>query len=357
MDRPEVVAEELGDEPVATHVSLGGDELYVTPTRTLVYRGEGLLSDESVESFPHDADRLATVEKRRKARLVYTYGRDERGFSMPAGRLEAVLEPVLAGVLAAGGVVEDGERVTDAFRFSELTLVVTTERLLKHVGSAVWDGEFDAFAFEDVADVAYEEGSVATGVVLTVDGRKHRMKTPNEHVPAVREALESALRAYHGVQAVADISPADDEDDETDASEEDSRDALLGDGIDPLVEESPTDTGEEAVEADADGGETDEDGPETADADARSDDAGGSGESDDDRTTAAGEANDATAEGEGDEEFARAFEPAGGGVGERVERLEAAVERQNELIERNTRAIQKLIEELRERERRRVEND
>jgi len=65
---------------------------------------------------------------------------------------------VLAGVLSATGVTDPGESVIQTFRFSELTLVVTSERLVKHVGSAVWDEEFEEFAYADITDLDFEGG-------------------------------------------------------------------------------------------------------------------------------------------------------------------------------------------------------
>jgi hypothetical protein len=121
---------------------------------------------------------------------------------LPTSAVDEALHHVLAGVLDAGGVLADDERVTHTFRFSELTLVVTDRRVAKHVGTAVWDEEFEGFAFDDVTDLAFEEGSVATSVVLTLGDRQERFKTPNASARRVREAIESALFDYHDVRDV-----------------------------------------------------------------------------------------------------------------------------------------------------------
>ena len=77
MSQPEIVQADLDDEDVVARVDLGGeDELYVTPTRTLLYRAEGLLSDESVEEYPHEAERVTVSEGRRKAKVTLDYGLD-----------------------------------------------------------------------------------------------------------------------------------------------------------------------------------------------------------------------------------------------------------------------------------------
>ncbi|ERH11377.1 MAG: hypothetical protein J07HB67_00384 [halophilic archaeon J07HB67] len=243
MSLPEVLQRELGSEDLVARVGLGGDdELFVTPTRTLVYRAEGLLSDESVESYAHDAERLSVTEKRRKARVTLDYGLDgEESFSLPRGSLDEVLHPVLAGVLAAADITAAGETVERTFRFSELTLVVTSRRLVKHVGAAVWDEEFEEYPYGEVTDVNFEEGSVSTSIVLTVDGRQERFKTPTDETRAVREVLTEALLDHYDVRTLSAFreAAAPEPDPESDpgstAETADTDDGVdFGSGPDPL---------------------------------------------------------------------------------------------------------------------------
>ncbi|MFB6156206.1 MAG: hypothetical protein ABEJ22_09945 [Haloferacaceae archaeon] len=246
MSQPAIVQSALGDEPVAARVSLGGeDELFVTPTRTLIYRAEGLLSDEAIEEYRHDTERIEVSEGRRKAKVTLDYGLDgEKTISLPAKKLERALHPILAGVLNAAGVTEPGETVTETFRFSELTLVVTSERLVKHIGEPVWDEDYVEFPYEDVTDLTFEEGNVATSVVLTLDGRQERFKTPNDSSRAVREALQSALLSYYDVESLAELRAvrADDEDE----SAADEEEEVFGDGPEPLGANPIDLSGEEA---------------------------------------------------------------------------------------------------------------
>ncbi|KKF39933.1 hypothetical protein FK85_24805 [Halorubrum saccharovorum] len=255
MSLPELLAGTVGDEEIVAEVPLGGaDQLAVTPTRTLVYRGDGLLSDESVAEYSHDVERIAVSTGRRKAKLTLGYGLDgDETISVPAKRADDVLHPILAGVLSARGVTGPGESVVRTFRFSELTLVVTSERLVKHVGSAVWDEEFEEFAYADLTDLDFEEGTVATAVVLTHDGRSERFKAPNESARAVRETLVDAVCAYHGVDSVEEfrVTVADDGDDATaDATGDSGGTTDFGEGPDPLSASPVADAEEEAgVEA------------------------------------------------------------------------------------------------------------
>jgi hypothetical protein len=329
MSLPEIVQSTLDGESVAARVGLGGDDLLlVTPTRTLVYRAEGLLSDEAVEEFPHDAEHVGVSEGRRKAKITLDYGLDgERTFSVPTKQLDQVLHPVLAGVFNARGITDAGETVKQTYRFSELTIVITSARLVRHIGAAVWDEEYEEYHFDDVTDLDFEEGSVATSVVLTVDGRQERFKTPNDQARAVREGLVSAVCAYHGVADLDELraatAPAEDDDESSAADADDEGGTVsFGDGPDPL------DT------SGVDGDVTDES------------DAAEPGRAASDPETAE------TAPPERDEGFGDSGFQSAGVVDDEIARelaeLRKQVEAQNERLERQERTIQQLIQELRQ---------
>ncbi|AUV82665.1 hypothetical protein C2R22_14285 [Salinigranum rubrum] len=254
MSHPDIVESALGDESVAARVSLGDDFLFVTPTRTLVYRADSLLSDESIEEFPHGAERIDVSAGRRKATITLDYGLDgERSFTVPAKALDRALHPVLAGTLNASGVTDPGETVKETFRFSELTLVITSDRLVKHVGGAVWDEDFEEYHFSDVTDFAVEEGSVATTLVLTHDGRQERFKAPAERSREVSERLTDVLLAYHDVDSLETLR----ERFAVDEEESPSATMSFGEGPTPLSA-NPSELAESAKNATRhdDGGET-----------------------------------------------------------------------------------------------------
>jgi hypothetical protein len=211
MSSPKLVSETLGGEDVVAQVPLRDDDaLFVSPTKTLQYHGQSLLSNESVEEFPHTAERLAISSGRRKTAFELDYGLEgTRKLTIPSNRTDVALHPILAGVLAAAGVTESGETVRETFRFSELTLVVTDNRLIKHVGQAVWDEEYEEFSFAGVCEFVVEEGRVATQFVLTISGRAERIKIPNERARAFRECLEDALCSHHEIESIADLPDPD----------------------------------------------------------------------------------------------------------------------------------------------------
>ncbi|TKX54623.1 hypothetical protein EXE42_07545 [Halorubrum sp. SP3] len=250
MSLPELLAATVGDEDVVAEVPLGGDDrLAVTPTRTLVFRGDGLLSDESVDEYGHDVERIEVSTGRRKAKITLGYGLDgDETLSVPAKRVDDVLHPILAGVLSASGVTGPGETVVRTFRFSELTLIVTSERLVKHVGSAVWDPEFEEFHYADLTGLDFEEGTVATAIVLVHDGRSERFKAPNESARAVRETLADAVCSFHEVDSVEEFRVAAAEADESAPDAEARGPTDFGEGPDPLSASPAAD-----AEADADG--------------------------------------------------------------------------------------------------------
>lgn len=241
MDVPTLVAESLGDEEVAAHVSLKGEDgLYITPTRTIRYAAEGLLSDESVAEFPHTAERVSVSTGRRKATVRLDYGTDGvEEFTIPLNSVDRALHPVLAGVLNANDVTGPGETVIRTFRFSELTVVVTSHRLVKHIGSAVWDQEFEEIPFEEITGIDIEEGNVSSQIVLRTDGRTQRIKAPNESFRAVRETTEEAILSFHGVDSIEAFEAllADEEDVDT-AGE--PADVTFESGVEPIGAGDPT---------------------------------------------------------------------------------------------------------------------
>ncbi|APE94931.1 DUF7115 domain-containing protein [Halodesulfurarchaeum formicicum] len=222
MNVPSAVAEALGDETVSATVSLKGeDALYVTPTRTIHYGAEGFLSDESVESYPHEAERVTVEEGRRKSTITFDYGTDgTRSLTVPEKYVSDSLHPILAGVFRAREVIEPGETVSATYRFGELTLVVTNRRLVKHVGAAVWDEEYVAVPYESVQGLETEKGSVASQLVISTPDRTERIKTPNEGFRRVDETIRDAIYQFYEVpdQAAfeAAVRPAEDEEPDTD---------------------------------------------------------------------------------------------------------------------------------------------
>lgn len=346
MSLPELVQREMGEEEPVARVHLGGDdELFVTPTRTLIYRGEGLLSDETVEEYPHDAERVEVSESRRKAKLILDYGLDgEQSFNVPRKKLDGVLHPIIAGVLSVSGITEGGETVERTFRFSDLTLVVTSARVVKHIGAAVWDEEYEEFAYDDVSDLTFEEGSVATSVVLSVNGRQERFKAPAEDARVVRETLTDAITAYYDVESLEAFRAlsADTEGED----EEPRREVDFGDGPDPLsAEPAEIDSPENATREDPleepIGGDSTADAAGDADegepADAVSGPTVGA-------TTAATEPSaEEDAFGESGFQIAEPTDDAA----EQLAALRQQVEEQGEQLDRQSELIEQLIEELR----------
>ena len=264
MSQPEIVQTDLAGEEVVARIDLGGeDELYVTPTRTLVYRAEGLLSDERVTEYPHEAERVTVSEGRRKSKITLEYGLDgEQTITLPSSRLTRALQPIVEGVLRQNGVLDDDESVVELFRFNELTVAVAGERVVRYIGPGLWDQEFESYHYSDVTDLAFEDGNVNTSVVLTVDGQQERFKTPNEDARAVRSAIESTLLSYWNVDALEEFRAAATPDEPAAENEApgDAEDVSFGDGPDPLFADpaEPDELPDNATRADDKGAEPDE---------------------------------------------------------------------------------------------------
>jgi len=322
MDTPSLLAAEGADDTVEATVPLGGDDLLVvTPSRTLVYRAEGLLRDESVETVVHDVERVEVTEGRRKTTIATTMMTGEEEFTVPTSHLDDVLAPLLSGVLRAADETAADEAVLAVYRFSELTLVVTEGRVVKHVGAALWDTEYESYPFSAVTDLGVEEGSVATQLVLTVDGRPRRIKAPSEQAGAVRRTLQRALFDYHGVDSLAALRTRTADEDGDENPDEGASDDEVETG-DVAADDAPTRTVEPLLDAVEGAEDPASEPPANED----------------------GASNGATA-ATTDEGAATVHDDE---VLERLAALEASVDRQTELIERQQATIETLIGELRQ---------
>jgi hypothetical protein len=307
-----------------------------------VYRAEGLLSGETVEEYPHDAERLTVSSGRRKAKVTLSYGVDgDETLAVPSNQLDDVIHPVLLGVLSARGVTAPDESIVRAFRFSELTLVVTDQRLVKHVGAAVWDEEFEAFPYADLTDLYFEEGTVATTVVLQHSGRSERFKAPNESARSVRETFIEAVCAFHDVEGLEAFRRAvaiDTEDEGTSADDETSP-TDFGAGPDPLSASPSADAADAAAASKIPAaGHDDPSNDESARQVATNDHAGDESE---------GNASNRSDTGGFEDTFERAA-VEGDSLAEAVADLRRTVKAQNAAIERQADLIEQLIEELRQ---------
>lgn len=338
MDVPDLVREALGGEEIQAGVNLGDeDTVCLTPTRTLLYRADGLLSDEKVEEFPHDVERLEVSDGRRKTKFVLRYVDDAKSFSVPNSRDTQVLELLFRGILRAADVIGPDETVAGAFRFSELAVVVTDARVVRHIGAAVWTDDYQVYPYEDLTGLAFERGSVATEVVLEIDGRPQRIKTPNEQAKKVQQVVEQTAFEYHGVASLEELN-ATVGPDETDADSGGGDDGLgLGSGVDPLVTNADESDMDEPMEpasrssADVSGSsKRAESADHTRTAESRD-------KTSPDRTT---DVTASDAAGATDEDIEA--------VEEQLSELTTAVQRQNELLEKQHETIEQLVKELRE---------
>ncbi|GGK74669.1 DUF7115 domain-containing protein [Haloarcula sebkhae] len=334
MEIPDLVQQELGDEEIRGGVNLGDeDAACFTPTRTLVYRGEGLLSDEKVDSYPHDFERLTVSEGRRKTKFSLIYTGEKLELSVPGSRSDAVLERLLEGKLTVSGGIDPDESLAGVFRFSELTLVVTDRQLLKHIGNVSWDADYEAFSFDDVTGLEFEEGSVATAVVLSFNERPERIKAPSEQAPIVRKTLEEALFAYHEVSSLTELNAKVGAGSEKNADEA-GNGLGLESGIDPLVSND---------EQGGDGSEGESTSASTQTTTAATTEQGTTAEA-----TTDSQPSDASSIDTDSAEPDTSADPDIAELEAQVAELTAAVEAQNEQLQKQERTIKQLIKELRQ---------
>jgi len=332
MEIPDLIKQRLGNEALESAVNLGDEDLVCfTPTRTLIYHGEGLLSDDSIEVYEHDIERLDVSEGRRKAAFTLTYVDREERFTVARDRADPVLERLLEGVLTVTDVIDEGESVEGAFRFSELTLIITDKRVVKHIGTYLWDADFEEYPYADMTGLDFEEGSVATQIVISVDGRPQRIKAPSKDARLVRRTLTEALFEFYDVDSLAELNDliGDDEDEDGD-DELGSSDIELDESITPLVS---SDEEVETVDPTADARSEDDTGDFGITTDTSSDDESGAGEPVEERGP------DRHGEPAVDPEEIQTMKS-------RLTTLTKVVKRQNKLLKQQHETIDELVEEL-----------
>ncbi|CCQ36208.1 uncharacterized protein Nmlp_2036 [Natronomonas moolapensis 8.8.11] len=333
---PDLLSETIGDAAIIDTVDVGGgDAITVTPERTHLYRSEGLLRDESVETFEHAVERLSVRTKRRKSSIELVTMESQTSFTVPSDVADSVVEAMMEGILLTTGAVTPEEELSALFRFSELTVVVTDRRLFEHVGSAVWDGEFETVEYAELTGLDFERGSVATQVVLETEDRRRRVKVPNEHAGTVRQRIEAAVLAFHDVASIEAFRAKHAEPEQGDGRANRSA-AAIGDaerteanGADAEGDRDPTD-GRSAVSTSRSlPADQDPSGAvyrRDAETDAAREDPKTQSTADDRGTNPTDEID---------------------ALSERVEALSEQVERQTELIETQQDLLERLVDELR----------
>lgn len=252
MSHPDIIASHLdGEEAVATVNLSGEDVLVITPTRSLLYESEGILSDESVSEYPHDVAGVAISDGRRRSTIELTYPiQDPKKIKIPKNRRDTVLHYVLAGIFHAKGITGSGESVTAVYQFNELTFVITNERIITHVGSRVWDDEYEEYPFADLTRLTFEEGNIAAEIVLYLSGRSQRIKVPKGRGEEVKRSVQEAVFGYFDVETLAALNAKIGGEEQDDAGS--SPDGLV---LDEAV--SPLRTDIDSDESDGDDAESD----------------------------------------------------------------------------------------------------
>ena len=353
MEVPSLVRNVLGGEEIEASVNLGDeDTVYLTGSRTLLYRAEGLLSDEKVEEYTHDVERLDVKEGRRKTKFILEYVDGTETFTVPSNRDDSVLELLLTGVLRAADVTGPEETLAGVFRFSELAVIVTETSVVKHIGADVWTDDFEVYAFADLTYLSFDRGSVATEVVIEIDGHPRRIKTPNDDARKVQQVLESAVFQYYGVSSLdqlnAEISRNEDAADANGTTGQRRSDIEIGDGIDPLVTDSEEADAEQTASTQSTQSQDQSQRTATQSRDAASEAETASSSASRSGTESTGTSQQAAGSAPASSDQQPSTQADVAALETQLDELTAVVERQNELLESQQETIDQLIAELRE---------
>lgn len=334
---PDQLSRAIGDAEVIDTIDIGGgDTIVITPETTYVYRSDGLIRDETVEAFGHAVNRLSLRSKRRKSAIQLEGIDSEESFTVPSKIVDDVVEGMVQGILLTNEIIDADEAVLSLFRFSELTLVVTEQRLFEHIGNAVWDDDADTVEYADLTGLDFERGSVATQVVLETNDRRRRVKVPNEQAGAVRRAIQNAVFDFHGVESLEEFEatrpdPSDEEDSaaevEADTNARNEKSGFVDSG-----DESSADSADDFVSAGW-----------TPPAENSSSSTPADQELSSSQTSEDGFARSASSQ----ESTAQQHHVELDSLSQQVETLSRQVQRQTDLIESQQELIEQLVDELR----------
>lgn len=237
MSESDLVAERLGDEDILATVTLSGDDkLVITPSRSLLYEAEGLISDESVTEYPHRIESISLSSGRRKSTIELTYPLEgTKSIRVPKASVESVLHYLLAGVLNARSITDPGEVVRAVYLFNELTVIITSERIVTNVGTSVWDEDHDEYRYDDLSGLEFEEGDVATQIVLYVDGRSQRIKVPKSRAKKLRHELREAVFEKFNISSMTELSEVLDDTDGSTTEDSTESEYPFDDVVEPLA--------------------------------------------------------------------------------------------------------------------------
>lgn len=204
MSLPAGVSGLVDEDELIDDVALDGHRsLYVTPAKAVTFRERSLFTEESVDVYPTDIDRLLLEEGKRQSTVTFEYPDGQSSsLELPTEAMAPALKALLASATRATGAIPTDETILDLYRFNELTVILTDRRLLKHVGWAMWAASHDQIDYTDVRNIRVEQGQVSTGVNIDTDDGSDRLKIPHDTADDFVARLKSAVCDFHGIDDI-----------------------------------------------------------------------------------------------------------------------------------------------------------
>ena len=200
MELPDVISDMvLDDEIILSRTLISNSvEMIVTSTRLFLYRGTSLINTESFEEYKLNVDRISISPDRKKAQITLDYG-SNRTIEFQAYRkyLDMIYEPLIRGVIHANNILQQGESIKKIYRKGELTVVLTNMKILKHIGTSLWDLDFENFNLETISRIYVAEGGSSSEVIIESNNRLHRIKTTTSVAQSLCDSSIIELISFH----------------------------------------------------------------------------------------------------------------------------------------------------------------
>lgn len=201
MELPDVISDLiLDDETILSRTLISnGVELIVTSTRLFLYRGVGLINTESFEEYKLNVDRISISLDRKKAQIILDYGINRPSVEFQAHRkyLDMIYDPLIRGAIHANNTLQQRESIKKICRKGELTIVLTNMKILKHIGTSLWDIDFESFDLETISKIYVDAGGISSELIIESNNRLHRIKTTANIAQSLCDSSINELISFH----------------------------------------------------------------------------------------------------------------------------------------------------------------
>jgi hypothetical protein len=108
-----------------------------------------------------------------------------------------IYDPLIRGAIHAKNTLQQGESIKKICRKGELTIVLTNMKILKHIGTSLWDIDFESFDLETISKIYVDAGGISSELIIESNNRLHRIKTTANIAQSLCDSSINELISFH----------------------------------------------------------------------------------------------------------------------------------------------------------------